>query len=248
MALSFNNASKCAEIANVGGWLIDSLPETVTHPDGFWNISNLWIFCVRVDGEYTIDRYRAMELLHESGSEDRAGDLARPIVETAFPLDYLSDDAARLIDYARWQLHDVYHRLWNRISQFENISAESKKHCDDGMAKVKEILGDRFSDRRQRATWKTLEQCITFKTEVPNHDQLRHQLYTMTGVTLSRVLHNAWFRPHYAQYGMFSGRVGFVMAMDRTAKICLDNHLVGVRGTEYAKRIVELCDAEHWGD
>ncbi len=246
MEPSFNDKSKCDEIAKVGDWLMDSLPEVTKRPEDFWDTKNLWRCCVCVDGKYTIGRYRAMVLLDDHGLGDPASDFARPIVEAAFRLDYLSDDEKRLTDYARWQLLDIYHRVLGSIEQFEGIGPEAKKKCADEMAEIKAILSDNFTHKPPRATWKPLDQLITFKNATQNQDRLRKQLYTVTGITLSRGLHNAWLSPASAHYGFDAGRLGFVMAMDLIGKICLDKELVGSQGTYHAKRIVKLCAVDSW--
>ena len=246
MEYSFDDNSKCAEIAKVGDWLVDSLPKVTRHPEHFWNTNNLWRHCVCVDGKYTIERHRAMELMREQGFAEPANDLARPIAEAAFRLDYLLDDEDRLIDYARWQLLDCYHRVLKPVSQFDGIPAELKEKLDDGMAEVKAILGDRFSEKRPRTTWKNFEQLIAFESTVENRNRRQNELYIQTGVTLSRGLHNAWLSPVSPQYGSFAGRISFVMAMDRIGKICLNKKLVSAKGTNYAKRIVALCDVDSW--
>ena len=246
MEYSFDDKLKCAEIATLGDWLVDSLPKVPGHPEHFWNPNNLWRCCVSVDGKYTIERYRAMELMHEHGFEEPVNDLARPMAEAAFRLDYLSDDEERLIDYARWQLLDCYHRVLKSIKEIEGISAGIKEKCHDEMAEIKAILGDRFSDKPPRATWKNFDQFITFESTVQNQDRLRKELYTVTGKMLSRRLHNAWLSPATPQYGFEAGKIAFVGAMDRIGKVCLDKNLVSAKGTNYAKRIVELCDVDSW--
>ncbi len=247
MELPFDDKSKCTEIAKLGDWLMDSLPKTTKRPEHFWDTNNLWRYCVYADGQYTIRRFRAMELLHQHRFEEPASDLARPIVEAAFRLDYLSDDEERLIDYARWQLLDCYHRILKPMSAFERITAEMKQECDDAMAEIEAILGDQFSDKRPGATWRYLDQLITFQSTVQNQDRLRKEIYTATGVTLSRGLHNTWLLPVPPKYGFDSGKIAFVLAMDRIAKLCIDKKLVNSKGTNYAKRIVGLCDADGWG-
>ena len=226
---------------------MDSLPTVSKSPEDFWESDNLWRCCVRVDGKYTIGRYKAMELLRGHDFEGPIGDLARPIIETAFRLNYLSDDDERLTDYARWQLLDYYHRILGRVAQFGEISAEFRKNCDHEMNEIRTILGHRFTDRPPRATWKPFDQLITFENGTEDQNRLRAQLYTATGVALSRALHNAWLSPFSAQYNADAGTMGFVLAMDRIGKICLDKHLVGTQGAQHAKRIVELCDSDNWG-
>ena len=152
----------------------------------FWEPSNLWRFCVHVDGKYTallcaLERYRAMELMYERGLEEPANDLARPIAEAAFRLDYLLDDEDQLVDYARWQLHDCYHRVLKPISQFEGIDAELKQNCDDGMSEIKAILGGRFSEKPLRPTWKNVDRMITFESQVEDQERKRRDLYMQTG-------------------------------------------------------------------
>ena len=246
MKFSFDDKSKCDEIAKLGEWLLDSLPIATKRPDYFWDPNNLWRYCVYVDGKYTIERYKAMELLHEHGLEEPASDMARPIAEAAFRLDYLSDDEERLIDYARWQLLDCYHRGLKSISQNEAIPADIENKCADEMAEIKTILGDRFSDKHS-PFWKPFDQLISFKSDVQNQDRKRRQLYTATGVTLSRRLHNTWMPVVPARYGYDAGRISFILAMNRIAKICIDKELVSAKGTNYAKRIVDLFDVDAWG-
>ena len=97
MEWSFDDKLKCAEIAKNGDWLLGSVRKGSNDPKEFWEPSNLWCFCVHVDGKYTIERYRAMELIDEHGLEEPANDLARPIAEAAFRLDYLLDDEERSV-------------------------------------------------------------------------------------------------------------------------------------------------------
>ena len=246
MEYSFNDKSKCLEIAKNGDWLLGSVRRGTNDLKEFWEPSNLWRFCVHVDGKYTIERYRAMELMYERGLEEPANDLARPIAEAAFRLDYLLDDEDQLVDYARWQLHDCYHRVLKRISQFEGIDAELKQNCDDGMSEIKAILGGRFSEKPLRPTWKNVDRMITFESQVEDQERKRRDLYMQTVVTLSRGLHNAWLFPVPSAYGSFAGRMSFLMAMDRIGKICLNKKLVSVRGANYAKKIVQLCGVDGW--
>jgi hypothetical protein len=243
---SFDDKSKCCEIAKVGDWLLASVPNGTKDPKRFWEPNNLWGFCIHVDGDYTIGRYRAMELLYEHGLEEPAKDLARPIAEVAFRLDYLSHDDEQLVDYARWQLLDCYHRVLKRISETERLGAEIRAGSADDMAEIKAILSERFSEKPLRPTWKNFDQMITFESKVEDQDRKRKDIYMQTGVTLSRGLHNAWLFRVPSAYGSFVGRMSFVMAMDRIGKICLNKKLVSVRGANYAKKIVELCGLDGW--
>jgi hypothetical protein len=243
---SFDDKSKCCEIAKVGDWLLASVPNGTKDPKRFWEPNNLWGFCIHVDGDYTIGRYRAMELLYEHGLEEPANDLARPIAEAAFRLGYLLDDEEQLLDYARWQLLDCYHRMLKPLSQLESIDAGIGVRCHGDMAEIKAILGDRFCEKRPRTTWRNFDQMITFESQVEDQERKRRDLYMQTGVTLSRGLHNAWWFRVPAAYGSFAGRMSFVMAMDRIGKVCLDKKLVSVGGANYAKKIVQLCGVDGW--
>ena len=69
MDYSFDSRTTCDEIAKVGGWLLESLPKLTHDPARFWDIDNLWVFCIYIDGTRTIERYRAAELMHEHGLE-----------------------------------------------------------------------------------------------------------------------------------------------------------------------------------
>ena len=246
MEYSFDDKSKCLEIAKNGDWLLDSLPRGTMDPKDFWDLKNLWNLCVDVDGRYTIRRYRAMELMYEHGFEEPANDLARPIAEAAFRLSYLLDDEEQLLDYARWQLLDCYHRMLKPLSQLESIDAGIGVRCHGDMAEIKAILGDCFSEKRPRTTWRNFDQMITFESQVEDQERKRRELYMETGVTLSRGLHNAWWFRVPAAYGSFAGRMSFVMAMDRIGKVCLDKKLVSVGGANYAKKIVQLCGVDGW--
>ena len=246
MEYSFEDKSTCLEIAKNGDWLLDSLPGATKDPKEFWDLKNLWNLCVDVDGRYTIRRYRAMELMYEHCSEEPANDLARPMAEAAFRLGYLSDDEERLLDYARWQLLDCYHRVLKPLSQFERINAEVKQNCDDGMADIKAILGDRFSEKPPRASWRNFDEMITFESQVEDQERKRRELYVQMGVTLSRGLHNAWLFRVPSAFGSLVGRASFVMAMDRIGKVCLDKKLVSVSGADYAKKIVKLSGVDGW--
>ena len=246
MEYSFDDKSKCLEIAKNGDWLLDSLPRVTMDPTDFWDPKNLWCLCLQIDGKYTIERYRAMELMYEHGLEEPANDLARPIAEAAFRLDYLLDDEERLFDYAQWQLHDCYHRILKPVSQFERLDAKIKQNCDDEMAEIKSILGDRFSEKDPGGSWRNFKEFITFEGTVEDRKRLEDELYIQVGRTLSRGLHNAWLLPVSSQYGSFTGRMSFLMAMDRIGKVCLDKKLVSVRGANYAKKIVQLCGLDVW--
>lgn len=246
MAFPFEDSSKCSEIAKLGDWLLDALPQVNKTPEHFWDAKNLWRSCIVADGRSTIARYRAMQLLNEQGLVGPAGDLSRPIAETAFRLDYLSGDDNRLIDYARWQLLDCYHRVLKSMRQNEAIPADIDKKCADEMAEIKTILGDRYDDKPPRATWKPFNQLISFKSDVQNQDRKRQQLYTATGVTLSRGLHNAWLSPVPARYGFDAGRIAFLMAMHCVGRACIDKDLVSAKGSNYAKKIVDLCNVDGW--
>ena len=247
---SFDDKLKCAEIAKNGDWLLGSVRKGSNDPKEFWEPSNLWCFCVHVDGKYTIERYRAMELIDEHGLEEPANDLARPIAEAAFRLDYLLDDEERLVSYAEWQLHDCYHRVLKAINQFERIDSEInriKQINDYGMAEIKAILGGRFSEKDPGGNWRNFKDLISFESTVEDRKRRQDELYIQLGRMLSRGVHNAWLSPVNPQYGFDVGRMSFVMAMDRIGKICLNKKLVSVRGANYAKKIVELCGVDVWG-
>ena len=246
MESSFDNRAKCFEIAKNGDWLLDSVRKATDDPKEFWEPSNLWRFCVHVDGKYTIERYRAMELMIEHGLEVPANDLARPIAEAAFRLDFLLADEERLFSYAEWQLHDCYHKMLKPVSQFERLDAELEQNFDEKMAEIKAILGDRFSEKDPGGSWRNLQEFITFEGPVEDRKRLERELYIQVGRTLSRGLHNAWWLPVSSQYGSFAGRMSFLMAMDRIGKVCLDKKLVGVRGANHAKKIVQLCGLDVW--
>ena len=246
MDYSFDSRTTCDEIAKVGDWLLESLPKLTHDPARFWDIDNLWVFCIYIDGTRTIERYRAAELMHEHGLDGAVNDLARPLTETAYRLDYLSDDEERLVDYAQWQLLDCYHRILKPTSQFKYTSTEVAGACRGHMEEIKTTLGNRFSNKRPRASWKNLKEFITFLDAVHDRDQLREKLYIALGATLSRGLHNAWLFPASAQHGLESGRMAFVMTMDCIGRICLRKGLLGVGGTHRAKKIVQLCNTGNW--
>ena len=248
MEYSFNDKAKCLEIAKNGDWLLDSLPRVTMDPKDFWDPKNLWYLSLQIDGKYTIERYRAMELMHKRGLEKPANDLVRPVAETVFRLDYLSHDEEQLFSYAQWQLNDYYHRVLKPTSESERLDAEIRGKCDGEMSEIKAILGDRFSEKPLRPTWKNFDQMITFESQVEDQERKRRDMYMQTGVSFSRGLHNAWFSHVSPLYGSFAGGMSFVLAMDRIGKICRNKKLVSVMGDNYAKKIVQLCGVDDWPD
>ena len=223
--------------------LLETFDKPRVSPKTFWDTVNLWHMLLLVEGQAALDRYRAIKVLLAEDNLRPIADLTRPIVETAFTIDYIADDDQRLREYAEWQLNDFYHRVLKRMQNAPVNSGGISTGINAKMVEMEQLLGDKLQDKAPRQSWKRLNELVTFTDSVPDQTTVRNRIYQRAGTNLSRSLHTAWIRVNVEETSEMA-QLFFIMTAHRIARISLRHSLANTARSDLAHKIMNLCPSD----